>query len=238
MGVWRSMEVISGHQRFQPLLAPPPSRQNRVGTGRCCGCCVGRCDHRRQIRTQHPELPAGDVMHPHLQEASRPQLIPHIPGRNPLNQRARMRPHRITMEFRLHQMLRLARGRVAAGWISSRRARQQGQVWVSRVERPPRPTTATPHTPRLSLASISGLRCAGQQHRIARLVMYHLFGTVTGKRNPLREKPAATACWVLPMASGRPRRSHSPDPQPQSERTGTAHAAAGLHVWVVGDGEG
>jgi hypothetical protein len=30
--------------------------------------------------------------------------------------------------------------------IPSRRARKQGQVWFSRVELPPRPTTATPHT--------------------------------------------------------------------------------------------
>ena len=36
--------------------------------------------------------------------------------------------------------------------IPSRRARQQGQVWFSRVELPPRPTTATPQTPRLIVA--------------------------------------------------------------------------------------
>jgi hypothetical protein len=36
--------------------------------------------------------------------------------------------------------------------IPSRRARQQGQVWFSRVDLPPRPTTATPQTPRLAIA--------------------------------------------------------------------------------------
>jgi hypothetical protein len=36
--------------------------------------------------------------------------------------------------------------------IPSRRARQQGQVWFSRVDLPPRPTTATPQTPRLAVA--------------------------------------------------------------------------------------
>jgi hypothetical protein len=41
------------------------------------------------------------------------------------------------------------------------------------------------------------------QNNILNLVVHRQFGTVIGKRNSLREKPAATACWALPMASGR-----------------------------------